>query len=764
MTKENNHKKRQETRQDDVEIRLQRRTMELARVNVDLQDQLEQYKKAQAEIAELERQIEFILGATKTGLDIIDSDFNVVYIDPEWKKTYGDHKGKKCYEYFMGRQERCLGCGIVKAFETKKPVVTEEFLVKEGNRPIQVTTIPFQDAKGQWLVAEVNVDISQRKKTETELVKFRQAVNYSNDMFFIIDPETNRILDVNGSVSSSLGYSKQELLNMRVVDIEAMFPNSSTWEEHVQDVKKRNGMVLEGMHKRKDGSSFPVEVNARCFSIEGKDLMIAIARDISQRKQTEEALRRSEGKYRLLFDSAADLIAVVDTRGNFLELNKRFEEESGWSREEILGKNVLTSGIVTKASSAKIAGYLATLLSGKPFPIFEVEGVKKTGGTVPYELRAVPIKEGSKVVAIQAILRNLTERKKAQEEATRAEAFKTIIEGVPDAIIVTDHKGTVVRFNRTLTDNFGVTQEIIGQPVWSCIDDKGHLAVKKGLKECIEKGYVRNFEASVITKEKRATPVLINAKLVKDAKGNPANLIFVVTDITERKQLEELKNNFVNTVSHELRTPVVAIRESVSMILSGKRRGILKEDKECLTIAEKNAKRLIRLINDILDLQDIDSKVVRLNLRKQDINKLILECYKIMAPLLKQKGLECKMELEEGLPKAILDRDRIIQVLTNIAGNAIKFTEKGSIIVKTHLQANTICVSIKDTGIGVGREDMSKLFKRFEPIGAQRRYESSGTGLGLAICKDIVELHNGKIWAESEAGKGTTVYFTLPVK
>lgn len=124
----------------------------------------------------LRRQIEFILGATKTGLDIIDSEYNMRYVDGVWQEIYGDPAGKKCYEYFMGRKRPCPNCGITKALATKQPVVTEEILVKENNRPIQVTTIPFQDRKGEWLVAEVNVDITERKKAEAELKKYHERL------------------------------------------------------------------------------------------------------------------------------------------------------------------------------------------------------------------------------------------------------------------------------------------------------------------------------------------------------------------------------------------------------------------------------------------------------------------------------------------------------------------------------------------------------------------------------------------------------------
>ncbi len=156
---------------EDLEVRVQKRTLEISRVNVDLKEEIARRKQAQGEIEELERQIEFVLGATKTGLDIIDSDFNICFIDPQWAKVYGDPNGRKCYEYFMDGNKPCPECGVRKALETKATVVTEEILIKENNRPIQVITIPFQNNDGEWMVAEVNIDISERKQIEAQLQK-----------------------------------------------------------------------------------------------------------------------------------------------------------------------------------------------------------------------------------------------------------------------------------------------------------------------------------------------------------------------------------------------------------------------------------------------------------------------------------------------------------------------------------------------------------------------------------------------------------------
>jgi len=248
---------------------------------------------------------------------------------------------------------------------------------------------------------------------------------------------------------------------------------------------------------------------------------------------------------------------------------------------------------------------------------------------------------------------------------------------------------------------------------------------------------------------------------------NEANLN-ILEDLTEAKhKLEEalrIKSDFTSMVSHELRTPLAAIKEGIA-IVSDQTAGALNEkQKEFLNIAQRNVDRLTRIISEILDFQKIEAGRMVFHMGDEDINEIVSEVGKDLGTLLKDKGLNFAINLKSGLPKAKLDRDKIIQVLSNLVNNALKATEKGGIAIATDMGDNFIRVSVQDTGTGIKKEDMPKLFQQFVQLENGATRKPGGTGLGLAICREIVEKHKGKIWAESTFGKGSTFRFILPIK
>jgi len=247
-------------------------------------------------------------------------------------------------------------------------------------------------------------------------------------------------------------------------------------------------------------------------------------------------------------------------------------------------------------------------------------------------------------------------------------------------------------------------------------------------------------------------------------------ILITIEDITEHKKAEEkikeianMKSEFISNVSHELRTPMTAMKEGIDLVLDGLAGDINEEQKELLGIAKKNVDRLTRLINDVLDFQKLESGKMKFNLEANDVNQIVNDVYKIMVFPAKNVDLDFLLELDQNLPKVKFDSDKITQVLTNLVNNAMKFTEKGNITIKTSKTKDAVQVSVSDTGYGIKKEDLPKVFDGFEQLSSGGQRKTGGTGLGLTISKEIVEQHGGKIWVESELGKGSKFMFTLPL-
>lgn len=227
----------------------------------------------------------------------------------------------------------------------------------------------------------------------------------------------------------------------------------------------------------------------------------------------------------------------------------------------------------------------------------------------------------------------------------------------------------------------------------------------------------------------------------------------------------QVKATFISMVSHELRTPLTAIKEGIAIVSEEVTGALNEEQKEFLDVAKRNVERLARLINDVLDFQKLESGRMVFRMQDDSINGVVEEVYETMLSLAQGKGLEFILSLDKSLPDTVFDKDKINQVISNLVQNAIKYTEKGVITVMTSVGGeNFIQVAVKDTGKGIKQEDLPRLFRQFEQLESAHERKTAGTGLGLAISRQIIEGHKGRIWVESEFGKGSTFYFILPIK
>lgn len=268
--------------------------------------------------SDLLKQIELALGAARIGLDVIDSEFNVVYIDPYWQKTLGDPTGKKCYSYFMGRKKRCPLCGVKEAFRTKKRIVIEEVLVKEGNRPVEVVTVPFKNEKGEWLVAEVNIDISERKRIDEALRKseerYRALAEMAEDPIYVVD-RSGEITYIN---TFGAAYFNKKPAEITGASLPGLFP-PKTAARLMRDIRKvfmTGKSVFAFGEFEFHGSKFWLDTRLSPMTgNDGKVLhVMGISRDMTSHRKAEEVLERDKKELEDLVRTNSQKLLVAQQR------------------------------------------------------------------------------------------------------------------------------------------------------------------------------------------------------------------------------------------------------------------------------------------------------------------------------------------------------------------------------------------------------------------------------------------------------------------
>jgi PAS domain S-box-containing protein len=387
------------------------------------------------------------------------------------------------------------------------------------------------------------------------------------------------------------------------------------------------------------------------------------------------------------------------------------------------------------------------------------------------------------IVGVFGLFWDITERKQMQDKLYKSQQmFETMVNGITDAVLLLSPDLKILWANSVCPAQFGLTMEqILGQHCYNIT----HKQLKRcqaadhkcPIKEAMKTGNAETCLHTHTDKNGEVSFVEVTAFPIKDKAGEIMQFLYLQRDITERKRAEdeskriedlktstEMKLHFTSMVSHELRSPLVAIKEGINLVLEGLAGNINVEQKDLLNTAKRNVDRLSRLINNVLDFQRLDLGKLKFDIRHNDIKELALEVSNTMSIAAKQKGLNLAVEIDDNLPRIEFDRDRITQVLTNLVDNAIRYTEKGKIIISVKQETNVLHVMVQDAGPGIKSEDMDKVFLAFEQLDSAKGKNKGGTGLGLAISKEIILGHNGKIWVESGIGKGSVFHFTLPIK
>jgi PAS domain S-box-containing protein len=354
------------------------------------------------------------------------------------------------------------------------------------------------------------------------------------------------------------------------------------------------------------------------------------------------------------------------------------------------------------------------------------------------------------------------------------------------AIVVGDFDGNIIVFNEGARQIFGFEpQEVVG--LKNIEDFFPEIFVKAGslhklFDRLINEGEYL-YELDRERKNGEVFPAESLLTLVQDNEGRLVGFVEIIQDITERKkkaaqlekankqlvELDKLKDNFLNIASHELRTPLTSIKSFAEILYNSEEDRATQ--KEFLGIINEESDRLIRMINDFLDISKIQAGRMQWKIVELSLFEIFQPAVKLSRPLIEKARLELTLDMEADLPHVLGDKDRLVQVITNLLGNSIKFTsEGGNITVKSWLEEskeapntrNMVIVSISDTGIGIAPENHARIFENFGQVGNILKDRPKGTGLGLPICKKIVEYFGGRIWVESQIGQGSTFLFSIP--
>jgi len=365
----------------------------------------------------------------------------------------------------------------------------------------------------------------------------------------------------------------------------------------------------------------------------------------------------------------------------------------------------------------------------------------------------------------------------AERMAEDLEDLETFIlevySAIPLPLYIVNPAGIIIDMNQALSELTGYkVAELVGKPAYLIFVDKEEA--RNIEKETMEKEFVKNRELSVLTKVGKEIPVNISTSARKDESGDVIGHIATLMDITEIKHLAEklewayeelkmldrMKDEFLSMTSHGLKTPLTTVTSVVRMMLDKEFGKLTKKQEDALGIISRGIERLRGLVEKILEISRLESGRMELRKEKSQLAPLVQDVVKRMKPSATLKKISIIQRMAK-LPPVEADRERVAEVLVCLIGNAIKLTpEGGRVDIAAKREGDHVLIEVKDNGKGIAPEDMPKLFTKF----FQADTSIPGTGLGLSICRMLVEAHGGKIWCESELGKGSTFSFTLPVK
>lgn len=610
---------------------------------------------------------------------------------------------------------------------------------------------------------------------------YRSILATTLDGFWIISSE-GKLLDVNHRYIEQSGYSRAELLNMHIIDLEAK-ESSEQNAAHIQHVIEAGGDQFESIHRRKNGTFWHVEISVTYRCANG-GVFYAFFRDISERKHLEKSLSESEALLRNMMDAAQAVIYMKDLSGRYVHVNQRYKDIFQLSREMILGK---TDHDIFAPEVADIfrQNDLRVIQSGQELKSEEL-AIHADGSEHTYLSVKVPLRDtGGEIYAVCGISTDITERKQAETKLQESEEMlRAITDNTNTIIFIKDLAGRILFVNplfeklfhlsnmkirgktnhdifpQALADKFTYDDQTViasGQPLTLeeviPFDDEVHtyITVKFPLKNCAGEIYAICDIATDITARKKLEQ---EVKLLSESELNKAKL--------EAERASQAKSDFLASMSHELFTPMNAVLGFAQILAC---EDLTAEQQTHVDAILTGGYKLLDLIKEVLDFSLVESENLELKQKKLDLALLVQGCITLMQSLAAQKGISIIHHCKEHCYSTVFaDSLRLKQVLLNLISNAIKYNhENGSITISCEqTNSDSVRVSVTDTGPGLSDEQLAHLFQPFERLTAKNS-AIEGAGLGLCISKKLIEAMNGRLGVQCIVGEGCCFWIEIPL-
>jgi PAS domain S-box-containing protein len=651
-----------------------------------------------------------------------------------------------------------------------------EFINKKKNGELyheQATIAPVKNENNEIVkFIAIKIDITARKKYEEQLSLQSLMLDQVADNIYLVD-NNGRIVYTNYAVEKSHGYTRDEAMKMNVADFDVE-PDAALAKKRIDELMVKGGLSFEVSHYSRDKQIIPFEVTARVINFQDDRYILAVNRDISERKKIENDLRRSETLYKTLVSKLPDYVFIV-SEGKIVYINDTITKDFGYTLNEITQMQPLD--FISDRYRTLVAENIVRRMKGEDIPAYEVELLTREGSYRPIIFNGALIDYNEKP-SILGVGTDITVRKNIETALLESEArLNSIINSIPNPVFYKDTEGRYQMCNRAFEEYLGLPSEkIIGATVFDVAPVELAKIYYESDKKMYENGISETYEAKVKYADGTLRDILFYKSPVNGADGMVVGLVGVMLDITESKKLysklegytEELKelnatkDRFLSLLSHDLRNPFHALIGFSEMIMNYAEEFDTDQIKEFGRLMNDSAVKGHSLLENLLEWSR--TKTGRMPFRPEtvDLASSIRETIVFFAKNISDKRISTVIEVSDNI-KVTADRNMLNAVLRNLISNAVKFTpEAGKIQISSRRSGSSIETAVSDSGIGIKPEDIEKLFSLDSKLSTPGTAGEKSTGLGLVLCGEFIEKCGGTIRVESVHGAGSVFYFTLP--